>query len=62
MPGENKYIEHSRNACEETKNPFIKNDPIIQIGGYILEAGVRNILIGEIENIKTDEIMAQVTM
>jgi len=27
-----------------------------------LEAGVRNILIGEIENIKADEIMAQITM
>jgi hypothetical protein len=27
-----------------------------------LEAGVRNNIIGEIENIKTDEMMAQVTM
>jgi len=32
------------------------------MGGDILEAGVRNNLSGEIENIKLDEIMAQVTM
>lgn len=29
---------------------------------HFLEAGVRNNLTGEIENIKVDEIMAQVTM
>jgi hypothetical protein len=28
----------------------------------IMEAGVRNYLTGEIEDIKVDEIMAQVTM
>ncbi|MGI6678958.1 MAG: hypothetical protein ACOX2Q_07870 [Dehalobacterium sp.] len=41
---------------------FKFNFILIFNGGDLLEAGVRNNLFGEIENIKTDEIMAQVTM
>lgn len=35
---------------------------MINRGGELMEAGVRNNINGEIEEIKTDNVMAQVSM
>lgn len=35
---------------------------MINWGGELMEAGVRNNINGEIEEIKTDNVMAQVSM